>query len=1432
MQELNKIRPETDNLKEDSSLDNFISKPEIQSKDQTIGKDISKSAESGLSKAMSPKHDPHFHQAIPQVKPAAIQMAPNPIIDQIQEKSTDEEIEDSELQLMESPSKIMTMGGGDEDEDKNKQDNSFSIQPKFKIQSQTEIQDDEKSLQLKIETFAEPQTQQQINDDEPEFETSAMRKQKDGQNTVNENFSIERNINKTRGSGSPMPKDTRSFMENRFNVDFSEVNIHNDTNAHQLNQHLNAKAFTVGNDIYFGNKNYDTESNEGKELLAHELTHTIQQSNNTIRKETPGESSEEETEKSSKTETSPEVVVFTVVTDRDLPAASKEETGGEAIIWYASKIYGISEIDAMKIASSWTWIEDFRGVKNGTKFAVTTPFDEYVRGLITLYGKDDPQIKELLETYSEEVLKGGTIPKEKLTPEYMQNLSKVMRLQTLLTLQEFNYFKKWAEKAGVKVVKLEDATPEQLELIKNTLDRFAKGKYELLEEEGLLESFLLERDPEAEFDFKTLKDKIFKLDDAEIKEFTELTGFSLADLFLPITYRIEKIRILEEKLSKKGVSLKDLAQFLSYFRHKALSTTIAKLGETEEIVASEEEKYKDETHLNKLVELLAGKYKAKFSEADKLRAIALKRFNKTYKTEVINLVADESSGPDPVAITIYLLDSVDEERAAINISRHNPLAIEKTLVSVIYSHELRESELSPITKDMAKEKLYKDYPELNEANTKDDETSKDLRKNEAKDYKILADIFTDFRGLSRKSNEEIKKEIGEILKKKKENAASTKTKLREDPELVWELQPLVEMVMNELSITKDDNAGKIIWDKVADVQRASMFRSLGLGALGIVLGVAGFFSGGSTWLAGGLIAGGVAVSAFDLYFEAKSYSFHSGAAKATFDIALTADPSALGVTLAILGLLIDAVDVVKHSAKLIKGAAEGISTLKNADEIEKAVARTFDDLDAEGLIKKGVTKDEFVTKVTAVAATDAKAAKGFPEEFVRLIGEIKIDKVPQPMQTGLFRIYDTDPNTFTRIIKTLGDEPDALARLTEHVLIDPNITGSYFHINRLLGEEASDVFRYLGREGADAVNTLPDALAVIIRGGISDKVLIKEVLTNRRLHYGIINTATEPTKFNDLWAKFNKKKAEGTANYEFHDYVAYNGIKTTPGDEVVITLAKEMGVGFELMENPAKNFALLKRTESNLAAELSKNLAETSLPPHIHTKLNELLSGDIIGDLKLYKSAREKLIRKVNDLIGENIEGFDDYKKVMKLTHTAGSRGALGEASAIKFNIPPGASSGKKVTVKIDTITHPDWPAGKKVQVTIDNFISRLRKIGEIKVGTSFDYDQFLRYEFFYKFQDNPKIKSLLIEAGIPGGEIKGISYGLFPNPDDIVTVEKAVAAGEKITDPVRLRAQKVWDKISTDSDMISNLEVHFVDLNGRHYKITEKGVTYVKKIK
>jgi len=84
-------------------------------------------------------------------------------------------------------------------------------------------------------------------------------------------------INSLKGGGQPLPKSVRNYFESRFGTDFSQVRVHTDSKAAETAKSINAKTFTSGKDVVFGAGQYSTGTSTGKRLLAHELTHVIQQ---------------------------------------------------------------------------------------------------------------------------------------------------------------------------------------------------------------------------------------------------------------------------------------------------------------------------------------------------------------------------------------------------------------------------------------------------------------------------------------------------------------------------------------------------------------------------------------------------------------------------------------------------------------------------------------------------------------------------------------------------------------------------------------------------------------------------------------------------------------------------------------------------------------------------------------------------------------------------------------------------------------------------------------------------------------------------------------------------------------------------------------------------------------------------------------------------
>ncbi len=88
---------------------------------------------------------------------------------------------------------------------------------------------------------------------------------------------VGRQVDALRGHGAPLPRDTRTFFESRFGHDFSAVRVHDGPDAARSARALQARAYTTGPDVVFGDGQYAPDTTAGRHLLAHELTHVVQQ---------------------------------------------------------------------------------------------------------------------------------------------------------------------------------------------------------------------------------------------------------------------------------------------------------------------------------------------------------------------------------------------------------------------------------------------------------------------------------------------------------------------------------------------------------------------------------------------------------------------------------------------------------------------------------------------------------------------------------------------------------------------------------------------------------------------------------------------------------------------------------------------------------------------------------------------------------------------------------------------------------------------------------------------------------------------------------------------------------------------------------------------------------------------------------------------------
>ena len=146
-----------------------------------------------------------------------------------------------------------------------------------RIQRQTE-EEEPAAKRIQRQTEAHHADQRLTSSDaDVQTKSSSSKKDSEGKKDNMTMDSVEAMIQETKGQGMPLPEEIRTEMQSKFEADFTKVRIHTDAMAIKLSALLNAQAFTHGYDIYFNRGKYDPYSKSGKHLLAHELTHVVQQ---------------------------------------------------------------------------------------------------------------------------------------------------------------------------------------------------------------------------------------------------------------------------------------------------------------------------------------------------------------------------------------------------------------------------------------------------------------------------------------------------------------------------------------------------------------------------------------------------------------------------------------------------------------------------------------------------------------------------------------------------------------------------------------------------------------------------------------------------------------------------------------------------------------------------------------------------------------------------------------------------------------------------------------------------------------------------------------------------------------------------------------------------------------------------------------------------
>lgn len=160
-----------------------------------------------------------------------------------------------------------------------------------KVQKKEDKKEEEKQVQKKEDTKEDEQKVQKKGDTkeiekDDKVSKKAIRMKEMGGNRIAKKAdgeskeaskNLETKLSASKGKGFELPNDIKKELEGKMKANFGNVRIHTDNEAISMSKELGALAFTHGSDIYFNENMYNPNSDEGKKLLVHELTHVVQQ---------------------------------------------------------------------------------------------------------------------------------------------------------------------------------------------------------------------------------------------------------------------------------------------------------------------------------------------------------------------------------------------------------------------------------------------------------------------------------------------------------------------------------------------------------------------------------------------------------------------------------------------------------------------------------------------------------------------------------------------------------------------------------------------------------------------------------------------------------------------------------------------------------------------------------------------------------------------------------------------------------------------------------------------------------------------------------------------------------------------------------------------------------------------------------------------------
>jgi hypothetical protein len=172
-------------------------------------------------------------------------------------------------------------------------EHSMSTAPQNSIQLQSvknmdkiDLHKSEQESENELQLMPEPTVQtihgnpDDNDEDSGSIENLQLKRQSGVPNNNGASKDLQNKLGNNKGQGQPLSDEVQADLSTKMNTDLGNVRIHNNSSAAEMASQIQAKAFTHGNDIYFNSGQYNPQSSQGKHLLAHEVTHTLQNKQN------------------------------------------------------------------------------------------------------------------------------------------------------------------------------------------------------------------------------------------------------------------------------------------------------------------------------------------------------------------------------------------------------------------------------------------------------------------------------------------------------------------------------------------------------------------------------------------------------------------------------------------------------------------------------------------------------------------------------------------------------------------------------------------------------------------------------------------------------------------------------------------------------------------------------------------------------------------------------------------------------------------------------------------------------------------------------------------------------------------------------------------------------------------------------------------------